>query len=379
MTNELTIVLPVKDRVAYTERWLDYASREGLPYRILIADGGSDNRTEQLAASTQARGLAIEYVRYPFDATYADYYAKIANALSRVTTPFAVMSDNDDLFVPDGLARAVRFLAGNSSYVACGGQCAVFWMSNGRIPGDTLYGDSVDWKCSSKMHSDVADTASQRLIDHSLVASDVFYAVHRTPVLRRSFETISSFKPRDLFLMEQTVAFLTAISGKCHQLDHLYIARQQDSPGSSGGTHQENFGGWFDRMLLPTWSDDFTAFVDVTSAALARGDMIAPDAARRIIVDAYKMSVAPSVLRDLLEQPTVPLFMPMLLQIVRRIVTLPRTSRLRRYAQKLYRTTRWVSHDLVHGTQVRSRRANEVAHEFAPVQSFLTAASRHQS
>ena len=91
------------------------------------------------------------------------------------------------------------------------------------------------------------------------------------------------------------------------------------------------------------------------------------------------MSVAPSVLRDLLEQPTVPLFMPMLLQIVRRIVTLPRTSRLRRYAQKLYRTTRWVSHDLVHGTQVRSRRANEVAHEFAPVQSFLTAASRHQS
>ena len=54
--------------------------------------------------------LDVEYVRYPFDSSYADYYAKLADALSRVTTPFVVMADNDDLFIPDGLTRAVEFL-----------------------------------------------------------------------------------------------------------------------------------------------------------------------------------------------------------------------------------------------------------------------------
>jgi glycosyltransferase domain-containing protein len=331
-----------------------------------------------VAVESRAQGLNIDYVRYSFDATYADYYAKLVDALSRVTTSFAVMADNDDLFLPTGLADAVQFLSNNPSHVACGGQCAVFWVSGNSITAaDTVYGDSLKWKCTSHLHSDVADTARQRLIDHALNFSDVFYSVHRTPALRRAFEVVRDVNPRDLFLMEQTVAVQTAIAGKCRQLDRLYIARQQDSPGSSGGTHQEKFGGWFDRMLQPTWSSDFMKFVDVSSEALARADAIPIAEARRVILDAYKMSVAPSLLRDLLNEPTVSFSMPIVLQVVRRLVSLPRTSLTRRCAQWLYRTTRWVSHDLVHGTQVRTRGAS--AAEFAPVHSFLTASQRHNS
>jgi len=373
-------LLAVKDRAPFTQRWLAYAASVRLPYKILIADGGSDVATAQMASESRARGLDIEYVRYPFDATYADYYAKLADALSRVTTPFAVMADNDDLFIPDGLAGAVKFLSDHPSYVACGGQCAVFWVSGGRpAAADTVYGDSLEWKCTSHLHSDVAETARQRLIDHALNFSDVFYSVHRTPALREAFAMVRDVSPRDLFLMEQVVAFQTAIAGKCRQLDHLYIARQQDSPGSSGGTHQEQFGDWFERMLQPTWSTDFTRFVDVLSDALARADTLPIDAARRVILDAYKMSVAPSLLRDLIAEPTVSFSMPMVLQVVRRLVSLPRTSLVRRSAQWLYRTTRWVSHDLVHGTQVRTRRALATSAEFAPVRSFLTASRRQNS
>jgi glycosyltransferase domain-containing protein len=378
--NDLTILLAVKDRVPFTQRWLAYAASVQLPYKIMIADGGSDAATEQVASGGRALGLDVEYVRYPFDATYADYYAKLADALSRVPTPFAVMADNDDMFIPEGLARAVRFLTANPSYVACGGQCAVFWVSSGDGGvGDTVYGDSLEWKCTSHLHSDVAETARQRLIDHALNSSDAFYSVHRTAVLRRAFEVVRECNPRDLFLMEQTVAFHTAIAGKCRQLDHLYIARQQDSPGSSGGTHQERFGGWFERMLQPTWSDDITRVVDAASQALACADASPIDTARRVILDAYKMSVAPSLLRDVLTEPTVSLSMPMVLQVVGRLVTLPRTSLTRRYAQWLYRTTRWVSHDLVHGTQLRTRRSSAASGEFAPVRSFLEASQRHNS
>lgn len=377
----LTILLALKDRVAFTHRWLSYATRAKLPYRVLIADGGVAGGVSDIADEHRAAGLDVEYVRYPYDETYAQYYAKLADALSRVTTPFVVLADNDDFFLADGLQQAVAFLVANPAYVACGGQCAVFWVSGEPRAADAgaLYGRQVEWKCSSQISTDVADSARQRLRDRSLGANDVFYAVHRTELLRRQFEAIRDFSPRDLFLMEQAVMFLTAIAGKTRQLEVLYIARQQDSPGSSGGAHQERFGDWYDRMLAPTWSEDFTNFVDVTAKALASADGLAEAEARRTVIESYKASVAPSLLSDLMSEPTVTFSMPLTLQIVRRLVSLPRHSRLRRAAQALYRHTRWLSHDFVHGTEFRTRRAGEAAVEFQPVRDFLAGPPDHHS
>lgn len=377
-TSPLTILLTLKDRAPFTQRWLTYAAAARLPFRILIADGGTDAAATPLAADARAAGLDIELIRYPVDRTYAAYYAKLADALSRVTTPLVVMADNDDLFIPQGLARAVEFLLAHDDHVACGGQCAVFWVS-GRgtsTRADTLYGDTVEWKCSSQFSSDLGGTAERRLRERCRGANDVFYAVHRTDLLRRYFEAVRDCNPRDLFLMEQLVMFLTAIAGKTRQLDTLYIARQQDAPGGSGATHQDRFGGWYDRMLLPTWSEDFTRFVHCAASALSRADGISGDVARRAVVESYKMSVAPSLLADLLEEPTVSPSMPVVLQVVRRLVNLPRTSRARRLALWLYRRTQWLSHDFVHGTEFRTRRARAAAGEFSPVRAFLT---RHNS
>jgi glycosyltransferase domain-containing protein len=379
--SHLTILLPLKDRVPFTRRWLAYAAAAQLRHRILLADGGAEDTVAALAREAAAQGVDVEYVRYPFDRAYSDYYAKLADALSRVTTPFVVMADNDDLFVPDGLERAVEYLLANPEYVACGGQCAVFWLADTvQTPGgDTTYGDRLEWKCSSQFSTDVADTAERRLRERCLGANDVFYAVHRTDLLRSHFEAVRDCNPRDLFLLEQLVMFLTAIAGKTRQLNTLYIARQQNSPGSSGGAHQQRYGGWFDRMLLPTWSDDFTRFADYAAAALSRADGIPLEQARRAVVDAYKMSVAPSLLADLVEEPTVSLSMPVVLQVVRRFVNLPRNSLARRLALGLYRRTRWLSHDFVHGTEFRTRRARAAVQEFAPVREFLTRPGAHDS
>jgi glycosyltransferase domain-containing protein len=375
---QLTILLPLKDRVPFTRRWLEYAASVGLPFRILIADGGSDGSVAEIAAASKSGGLDVEYLRYPFDRTYADYYVKLADALSRVTTPFVVLCDNDDLFIPEGLAGAVEFLSANPDYVACGGQCAVFWLAGrGAAAGaDTTYGESIEWKCSSQFSTDVAETAAARLRERCLGANDVFFAVHRTGLLRQYFEAVRDCNPHDLFLMEQLVMFLTAIAGKTRQLDALYIARQQDSPGSSGGSHQAQFGDWYDRMLLPTWSGDFTRIVDCASAALARADGIPVEEARRAVVESYKMSVAPSLLADLVEEPTVSWSMPVVLQLVRSLVKLPKTSILRRVTHACYRQARWLSHDFVHGTEFRTRRSRAAARELLPVRTFLTAPRR---
>ncbi len=373
--DDLTVLLTLKDRVPFTFRWLSYADHVAFPFKVLIADGGSDDAIERaLADPDRYPRVNVEYRRYPWDATYAHYYAKLADALARVTTPFVVLADNDDFFMINALNSAAQFLSDNPDYVACGGQCAVFWVAAPRPDGHdaAVYGETVDWKCSSQMHSERAGTARGRTRDRSMEASDFFYAVHRTHLLRRTFDTVRIFNPRDLFLMEHLVEFLTAIAGKTRQMEMLYIARQQNAPSSSGGMHQERFGGWFDRMLVPTWSEDFARFVDLSSEALAQADGISLDEARREVVASYKMWVAPSLLEDLLEEPSVTPSMPIVLQVVRHLVRRPRTSAIRRLAKALYRRTRWVSHDLVHGTEFRTRRAGDSSHQFRPIYEFLT-------
>ena len=124
-------------------------------------------------------------------------------------------------------------------------------------------------------------------------------------------------------------------------------------------------------MLVPTWSEDFTRFVDCAARALSHADGISLEEARPVVLESYKMSVAPSLLADLVEEPTVSWSMPLVLQVVRRLVNLPRTSALRRIALAWYRQARWLSHDFVHGTEFRTRRAREAAREFTPVRSFL--------
>ena len=81
------------------------------------------------------------------------------------------------------------------------------------------------------------------------------------------------------------------------------------------------------------------------------------------------MSVAPSLLADLLTQPTVTPIMPLVLQVVGRLVRLPRDNRIRKLAQRWYRRAQWVSHDFVHGTELRTRRARDADEAFAHVRT----------
>ncbi len=124
-------------------------------------------------------------------------------------------------------------------------------------------------------------------------------------------------------------------------------------------------------MLVPTWSDDFTAFVDVIARALAQADGIPVGEARDWVVQSYRMSIAPALLSNLLEEPTVTTSMPVVAQAVRRLVRLPETSLLKRTARMLYRRVPWISYDSVYGSELVASPVGNAAREFRPIHEFL--------
>jgi glycosyltransferase domain-containing protein len=373
--NDLTILLTLKDRAAYTIRWMNYANAIAFPFKVLIADGGSDESMPAMFSDkTRFPKVDFEYVRYPYDKSYSDYYTKIADALRRVTTPFVAMADNDDFFVVDTMNEAIRFLAVNSDYVSCGGESAHFWIepSLGNETESRLYSKHIDWKCTHHGRSIAGDSAIERIRSQSLRLSDIFYYdVKRTEEARRQFELVRDLNLNDLFLVEMLILFLTAIAGKTKRLEHMYLARQYNSPNSSGAVHSEKYGDWFGRMLLDSWSSDFAKFVNSVSGCLAAAEGISVDEARNYVISLYRMHVAPSLLSSILDEPSVTMSMPIVASIVRRLVSLPEHSIPKKLMRKLYRGVRWISLDAVYGEKVFGVPVTNSRKDFQPIVEFL--------
>jgi len=372
---DLTILLTLKDRIPFTSRWMSYADTTRFPFKVLIADGGTDDGASALLSDrAKFPNVNYEYVRYPPDRSYPDYYSKIADALGRVRTPYVAMADNDDFFFADALGEAARFLSAHPDYATCGGQGAVFWVLPSPSSGDKglLYGNNIEWKCTRETKSIDGDSARERIRAQAVSTADTFfYDVKRTGEARKHYQIVRDLGPKDLFIFEQVVCFLTAIAGKAKRLDTLYLARQSNSPASSGGSHAQRFGDWFGRMLVESWSEDFTKFVNVASAFLAASDGISEEDARDCVIACYRMLVAPALLSNILEEPTVTLSMSTVVPIVRRLVRLPEGSIVKRLARNLYRRVGWISLDFVYGTEFLAGRVPDARKDFSPILKFL--------
>jgi len=117
----VTILLTLKGRDLCTLRWLWHANRVGLPFPVFIADGEVNPTIARLIEDPAVfSNLLIEYHRYN-DRTFYDFYRKLEDALSKIKTPYVMMSDNDDFLFPSGIITSLDYLDRSPDYVSVGG------------------------------------------------------------------------------------------------------------------------------------------------------------------------------------------------------------------------------------------------------------------
>jgi len=372
---DLTVLLPLKGRPEFTLRWMKYADSVRFPFRVLIADGGEDD-TGRKVLSNKANfpNVDYEYLRHPYDQTYAEYYSKVVDALSRIATPFVAMADNDDLFVIDGLKLSTEFLCAHPDYSACGGQFGYFWITPSEEYGNqsVLYGKQIDSKWQWNTQSIIEETAAQRIQKQCSSYFYTQYDVQRTEELKSRFETLRDLNLKDLYLAEYLLVFLTGVAGKIKRLDRLYAMRQMNAPQTSSGTHDEKFGDAFERMLAESWSDDFGKFVKAVAAALAEKDGLPTDDARNHVKQCYRCFATHPVVESLLQEPTVTTRMLILIYATRRLVQLGRESVIRKAFHKLYRRVPWISAGATNGTELLTFPSSTYREDFKPIAEFLT-------
>lgn len=215
VTSRLTIVLPLRGRHFFTLRFLWHANEARLPYRILIADGQVN---EALARHIENHRdafphLDIEYVRYPDDTGYSRYFTKMADALGRVRTPYAMLADNDDFLGPHGIEQALDFLDANPDHVAALGQPVGFAAYSGLNARDGGVYGRLNRLRTYPSRASAASSTIERLRQAGLSLL-IYYSVYRTEALATLWREDREIDFTDLMLHETYHAMRTLTLGK---------------------------------------------------------------------------------------------------------------------------------------------------------------------
>jgi glycosyltransferase domain-containing protein len=283
----LTLLMPLKGRHLHTLRFLWHLDRQGPPVRMLIADGEVHPTIARLMEDRSVFGnVEREYIRYPNDRSYADYFKKMRDAVARVRTPYVMVVDNDDFVSLAGVARCVKFLEENPDYVCCGARIVVFELvpaSGNDIRSLTGSLASFNFRyLKEDARRDVgAPSAAERVLG-GFINNWTAYSVFRTEALLEIWRDIERLHFTDLYLMELFRAMRTFTLGK-GRWDETAISylRQYDTSLRSDPLRK-----WAHLLLGGGFIADCNAMIDRISELIAASDGVAPDAIGRDLREA---------------------------------------------------------------------------------------------
>ncbi len=274
MRPQLTVILPLKGRERFTLRFLWYANRAQLSYRLLLADGHVRPVLAKLLENSRELfpALDIEYVRYPDDTDFSRFYAKMADAIGRARTPYVVYADNDDFLVPSGLDRSVEFLDANPDYVCCGGGLAGFSVYAGLDdPNGGLVGmlNRLSYRYTIFDHSE--DFSSSSVAERLRKGTRnwwSFYAVFRKEALETIFREVVEIDFSDMQLCELFCAMRTLTLGKARSNASTIAYIRQYGTSQRSAFKKD----WVHHLLRSRFTSEFNAMIDRISALAAAAD-----------------------------------------------------------------------------------------------------------
>lgn len=296
--DDLTIIVPLRDNASFAFRWIAYMRSLARPFRIVLADGSRGEEACAKFSRGDARGhLDYVYIRYPYDRTYAEFYAKMTDVLSKIATPYAMIVDGDDFLLPGGLTKALDFLRAHPGHSSCRGEVVGFFLRPAfemDTEAGVLSGKATGFH---RLYDDrpINDaTALGRVLSHLKHYNPTYYNVHRTGLFKECFRALRDLDLQDVFLFELLLSILSVVPGKVQIVRDLYLARQFN-PACSAAITENKKGNAFDRMLAATWSSDLGKFFRTAADAVACTDAISSEEALVRIKAGYREYAAKNV------------------------------------------------------------------------------------
>lgn len=206
----LTYVVPTHNRPHFLRRLLAFQAECAPACRILIADSSRPDLALENQAVLRRAGVTGPVQYRHFGGSFVE---KCAEAMTLIETPYTVFCADDDFLIPSAVGQCVDFLETAPDYVCAQGRMVKFRMRGEGYHCHVRRGYSVE-------HSRPFDRC-HAYADHWFTN---FYAVYRTPALRRNMRITAEYTDSRFTyaLPEALLAQLSVLRGHCKVLPFLY-------------------------------------------------------------------------------------------------------------------------------------------------------------
>lgn len=283
MHNLLTVVLTLKGRHAFTLRWLEWASSQQCPFKILIADGSEDETAKSYLTEKNIKYLNIEYIRYKYDETLRDWFFKIKDVLHRVNTKYVIQTDNDDFLLFSRLLEILHLLEHSEKdifYIVPQYRIG-FDVGENRGKDQMLYPQRKILVQKTKLDSRELDNANAKkrleLGVRGFQFAHIWYGVHLTETLRPIHDFVYDSGMKIALFEELYIVYGTIAKSRIANSNMSpYLVRQEFTSQAASSLYETEAP---DKIfLLRSWSDDLHALVSQLRGDLfSEGVSVSPD------------------------------------------------------------------------------------------------------
>lgn len=219
--NNLTLLLVLKGRHDFTDRWLAYANIFLSDYEIIIADGSEINN-KYILDRTKYKNLEINTPDFPYDENIEFFLKKIKKSLEIVKSEYVLYCENDDLMVPEEIKNVLTFLVKNKDYVS--GRGEIFNFSISSI--NELYGKIIEFKRFNNFLNLNENDVFDRLSSFGRNKHGLYHNITKTSVIKKMLDGAINNKFYDLVIFQYYWNFFIPIVGKIYCSKNLYMLHQ---------------------------------------------------------------------------------------------------------------------------------------------------------
>jgi len=126
---KLTIILLLKDRHEFNERFIHFFLNCRYDFNLIISDGSKKKINLKLLKKIK-NFKHIKYIKFQPDLSYKIYFQKIIKTLKMTKTEFVLFAANDDFFIYKTVNKAFQYLLNNKKFIGAGGKWYDFKISN---------------------------------------------------------------------------------------------------------------------------------------------------------------------------------------------------------------------------------------------------------
>ncbi len=224
--NLFTLVLFVKGRDEFSQRWLKYIDEIDFKYPVIISDGANDGFVEKMIKNFSFRNnINLKFRQFDTNSGFKAYYEMKRDTLSEINTKYVMICDNDDFILENGINQILNFLETHNEYISASGNIFNFEIDNWR---NTTYGNLFflpKYKYSRE-NDPVEDWFKQiQSIFNSFQPN--FYNIFKTSILTKIFTETADLNFSDLTINEFFIQLRSNTMGKSKILNSPHYLRQR--------------------------------------------------------------------------------------------------------------------------------------------------------